>query len=492
MRKMNKVFAIIMVVIFALNISGCAKKAAEVTPVADTVATTEAAVAQDTTATTTEEPAALADPRDKYEAFDLGGRTIKVSAWWEVVAHDAMAEPDPATALPETIAKYENLKRVEQKYNCKIEFVNTPWDQLSAQLTTSVMAGQPYADVVYLPAQFSITAVANDLLLPLSEVTSPNSDVYTDKVAVQMPGKMLGQEVGINAVGVPVNGVLMGYNKTMMKELGLQDPQELYKADPKSWTWDKFLEYAKAATKDTNADGVMDTYGVSGFVNNIVQNLVIANGGTMFDDVNKVQTLDDPKTMEAFEFSNKIYNVDKVVKIAQGDLWNWDANFNGYKDGTSLMFPAYSWMLGDAKTTLAFDYGVVPFPVGPQGTPDATYGSSYDMFSIPKGTQDPQKVYQVLEELLWFFGADAQTIRDDSTYEWLGTLLQTQEDIDMFVETSRNTGKLDLSGVVPNYPLGTIVGDFVTGGKTVAQTVEANKQVAQDAIDTLMNSKPAQ
>jgi hypothetical protein len=43
-----------------------------------------------------------------------------------------MEKPDPTKELGETVAKYENLKRVEQKYNCKIEMIIVPWEELLA------------------------------------------------------------------------------------------------------------------------------------------------------------------------------------------------------------------------------------------------------------------------------------------------------------------------------------------------------------------------
>ena len=41
-----------------------------------------------------------------------------------------------------------NVERVQKKYNCTFTSLVTPWDDLDYMFTTSVMAGQPYADLM--------------------------------------------------------------------------------------------------------------------------------------------------------------------------------------------------------------------------------------------------------------------------------------------------------------------------------------------------------
>lgn len=489
MKQVNKLLSLALAVMLVMALfSGCGAKEEATTETATTESsetTAEATPAvEETTEVAAEEPAeeVVVDPRDRYEAIDMGGRTIRFSAWWQVLPYSDMAEPDPATALPEDIAKYENLKRVEEKYNVKIEYIEVPWGELQPKLTTSVLAGEPYTDIAFLPMTYVVPAIVNDLAMPLSEVVSENSDVINDNIAVNNVGTIIDDEYEVNAVGVPVNGTFMMYNKTMVEDLGLEDPMELYNNDPSAWNWDKFLEYAKAATKDNDGDGNMDTYGLCGFVSNISDQLVIANGSAIYNAFEGKQGLDDPKTIEALEFLNQLYNVDKVVDTT-GELWDWDYNFNRYKDGTSLFFPGYSWML--SGTELPYEYSLVPFPMGPSNDTGNTWAAGYDGFIIPKGVEDPQAVYQILEELLWFFGAEPE-VRDDSTMEWCQTLWLTQEDVDMSIKISGEQGQLELSGVIPNYPFSNVVGNIVTGDKTVAQAVEENIQIAQDAIDAMM------
>jgi len=73
--------------------------------------------------------------------------------------------------------------------------------------------------------------------------------------------------------------------------------------------------------------------------------------------------------------------------------------------------------------------------------------------------------------------------------EWLQGFWLTQEDVDLSIEISNNYGKLELFEFVPDFPMGDIIGNVLSGEKTVAQAVEAYKQVAQDAIDALIKKE---
>jgi multiple sugar transport system substrate-binding protein len=473
MKKLSKIIALLL----AFVLIGAACSGGDKAPAEEE--TSQELAAGETSQEVTEEVLGT----DKFEAIDMGGRTIRVAAWWPVVPNSFDEEPDPAEDTPEEIAKYENLKRVEEKYNVVIEYINVPWGELLTQLTTSVMAGAPYADIVFLPPNFAIPAVINDLVLPISEFSNPDADVNTDQVAVQSAGYMIDGEYMVRPVGTIVNSSFLCYNKELMEGLGLKDPQELYLEDPDAWNWDTFLEYAKTGTQDTDGDGNVDQYGLSGWVNLYVNNFVASNGGAIYQDYENEQGIDSPETMEALEFINQIHNVDQVVNDS-ADLYDWAANTWAYTEGNNLFFSSYAWYFTENKPT--FDYGIVPFPKGPSNDGDVTFAISYDGFMIPSGVDQPNEVYQVLEELLWFFGEDPY-LRDDSVEEWLQAVWLTQEDIDLYFEINDNQGPIELQEYIPNYPFGNVVGGIINEQKTVAQLVEENKQIAQDAIDVMLN-----
>ena len=123
----------------------------------------ETTKAAETTAAETSAAEAKA-PYDKYEPVDMGGRTFTLVYNWDMIPATSDTVLD-SSANQEMIGKLENLKRIEKKYNCKIQYVNVPYDQISEKLTTSVMAGKPFCDLINLSASQGMSAIlANELL----------------------------------------------------------------------------------------------------------------------------------------------------------------------------------------------------------------------------------------------------------------------------------------------------------------------------------------
>ena len=83
-----------------------------------------------------------------YEAVDLGGRTIKIGLWWDefwdsrYLTLDEVDAAGGAYSNAETMQmKLDAIRAVEEKWNCKIEWVNLGWDGIIESINTSVTAG---------------------------------------------------------------------------------------------------------------------------------------------------------------------------------------------------------------------------------------------------------------------------------------------------------------------------------------------------------------
>ncbi|MCP4396817.1 MAG: sugar ABC transporter substrate-binding protein [bacterium] len=139
--------------------------------------------------------------------------------------------------------------------------------------------------------------------------------------------------------GVPFAwvGTVVFYNKTMFDEAGLEYPQE-------GWTWDDFLEDAKALTKDTDGDGTIDTWGYVIFGRYAVADgWFLQNDGELLDrenhkfapNENAIETLQFladlihvhkvaplPKSMDLDKKKMKIVFANSQVGIVTGGSWN--------------------------------------------------------------------------------------------------------------------------------------------------------------------------
>lgn len=469
-------FMLAFTMIFSLAACGKKEKTTNATP---TTGVTKAAEAT-TAATPTTVP-------DKFEAFDFGGKTIKVGIWWDYyyTSEHTKPEDDPAVANVETAQmKIDNIRRIEEKYNCKIQFVNLSWAGIMSSINTTIAAGKPECDIYLTDLQFGIPAALNGLCQDLTKIAPENSDLFTDQKVIKPLEAFFGTYFFTEQT-IPLTGMVIGYNATMIKDLGLEDPQQLYK-DGK-WTWDKFAELAQKGTKDSDGDGTTDTYGYGGLWTTLVNGLVANNNGAIAGS--KTEGLSSKPVMESFEFIDRMYNKDKFARPWNKD--NWDDNLNAWSDGKVMFWTAQAWSLKSeadaavkAGAELPFEYHVVPFPNGPSGDGKAYSPIAGNYYMIPVGVEEPGKVLQIFEEFLNWHGGDTE-LRDDP--QWFESCFMSEEDVAIALECGNNT-KLDPWGsLAPYFDLGSTIFFplVVDKNKTVSQAVETAKPMLQNALDVL-------
>lgn len=399
------------------------------------------------------------------EAIDLGGRVIRLSAWWDLT---------PLGDSASSIAELEQIAAVEEKYNVDIQFVNVPFENYLDKFTTTTLAGEPFADIVMLENKAALPAILKGQLLTIDDFTDADSNINNEQNLMKKNAPLAGGEYSF---GRPGNyGTSLMYNREIFKQLGLPDLKELYSQG--EWNWEKFAEIAKQATKDTNNDGKNDYWGFSGWGLDVARHFAASNGAKGVDDASKKETLSDPKMIEALEFVNKLYNVDKVVKVKTGNRMEYTET-DTFKDGDVAMFIAAEWMVGDIQ----FDFGIVPIPTGPKGSDQYVYADTAGQGQfIPKGVKDPAMVYKIYEEMV-----DIPPLEDFPSQSWLEGIYKHQEDIDMLVQHISGKGMPVLEDAYPDFPLYTVVEDIIVKNASVTSTVDKYKQQAQAAVDALGN-----
>jgi multiple sugar transport system substrate-binding protein len=401
-------------------------------------------------------------PEEVIAPIDLGGRTIQIAQNWD-------GTPTEDTAAGK--ARLEKIAELEKMYNVKIKYISLPSEELHEKFITTTLAGEPFADIVRLEYTKALTGSLNGQLMKLNEITSPTADINNEnKLLVKAPA-IGGEEYGFDGTGN--NGVMMHYNRDIFKQLGLPDPHVLYNNG--EWTWDKFLEVAKLATKDTDNDGKIDVWGFSGWAGKAGRDFAASNGAKIADDATGKEGLTNPATIEALEFLNKLYNEENVVKIKTGKKSNWEEQ-DTFKDGDVAMFITADWQMWE----LPFEFGLVPIPVGPKGSKEFTYSLEGSGLFIPKGVKNADVVFHIYEEM--------QNIPQSEEYpsqNYLEERYKYEEDIQMLREHIVGTGLLTLDAAYPDYPYFNAVKEIIDDNASVTATVEKYKQQAQASMDSL-------
>ena len=327
------------------------------------------------TETPTEEP--------EPAAPDLGGREIRISHWWDATpAGDSEADE---------LAR-ERIKKVEEKYNVKIKYLNTEYWSTSEKLSSSVMANDPFAEIVRLPDGFIWGLMNGGFLTPLEDYLN-DTRVAQDVIDSMRFG---GEHVyGLESWYNP-NDSGMFYNKRIFKEAGLKDPQQLMDED--DWNWTTMLDAAKKLTVDNNGDGKVDQHGLAGAHYVISELLMASNGGRIFDEATKKVVFDSPQATEALNFEYDLYNTHKVIKENEGNDWEDPAKY--FAEGKIAMYPGGIWEIeGRLTDKMQDEWGYVYFPKSPSSSTYSDPIGQTASYVIPKGVKDAEVIVKIWEEL---------------------------------------------------------------------------------------------
>lgn len=330
------------------------------------------------------------------------------------------------------------------------------------------------ADMLILEYKHAIVPVQDGMLIPLNEVTTGISDVNNEQRLVTKLPQLGGDEYAV-AKGSLTSVVGIHYNRELFRDLGLKDPQELFLNN--EWTWETFLEIARNATRDVDNDGVNDYWGTSGWPADMIRHFAATNDVAFVDPNEFFESFTDPRMIEVMEFVQSIVNVEGVHKVKTGNKTDWNET-RTWKDGDVAMAIMYDWDLGD----VTFDYGVVPIPQGPSGTGKYSFANTaLNGWFIPKGVEDPAIVYQIFEEL-----QDIPPIEEYPGQNWLESRYWTETDIQIAHDHIMGRGMVNIEEGIPDFPFYGIVHQVIEENKSVAASVEENKQVADTALEKLM------
>ncbi|MBO9604424.1 MAG: extracellular solute-binding protein [Paenibacillaceae bacterium] len=407
---------------------------------------------------------ASVQPAPTAKKIDLGGQKIRIAANFD---------DTPKDDSPIGKARIEKQKEVEAKYNVKVEYVNIPQKEIQDKFTTSILAGEPIAEVMRLATSVLPSMGEKGMFLPLEDLTELNNEKNFPLDFMKRVGSYKGKTYGFSTGFGHSFGIY--YNKTLFQKNGLTDLHEL--VDKKGWTWAAFEEVAKKATRDADGDGKIDTWGLSAFAADFAQGLIAANAGEIVDDKGVVQ-LESANTMEAMNFFSKLFNESKVVRFVNPNDWGEQRKF--FTEGNVAMVPGYAYEGADLKKSMTnVKWGYVPFPIGPKATDYASAYSQIPMYFIPKGAKNPKEVLQIWKELqLWDKQAESQM---NSWEVWL----DNADDIATAKLLSTKTVPVPIAAF-PGFPFANMTTSVAKGETTPAAAIAKIKQEAQAKVDAVL------
>ena len=410
------------------------------------------------------------DPVTK-KAYDFGGLEVKVLNWWY---NDA----PPANKAQEDQAAYREY--LEKTYNFKCNEANwqVGWGDWPAEVANYCITGGDEAYVFVVDGRSAMSGYINGLWGDVSQAGIDWTKAKWNKAPCSaIPGYTFN-------VGNPEPRQCMFFNKRILKENGF-DPDEPYNLQAKGeWTWDAFDKMCAALTKDTDNDGIIDQYAMSGYHYQFAIAAIFSNGGseTTKDANGKIILNESDNTMEAWEWTRDMFI--KYNKPA-GEGANWDYFMADFKNGQTAFYNNQEYdaqgngMLADMKD----DWGMVCFPVGPHGDGKYFTLNQDNMLIIPSiyGQEKVNKIMKIYD--LW-----SDTVPgyedDDSWKEYYYASFRDTRAVDETMQYMMDNSIPYDSWLIPNFNYAPIAWS-VCAGADVASTYETNRPVLQAAIDDL-------
>lgn len=195
---------------------------------------------------------------------------------------------------------------------------------------------------------------------------------------------------GFYGPNVMFGGLILYYNKTRVKESGLEDPYTLYKQG--RWTWDVFREYAIRMTK-RDSSGKVTCFGttVPAFPMWLPQ--LWAYGGDVLTTDYRKSRLDEPVAAKVLQSVVDLRYVDKCAPTPAQSA-NSAYTFESGKLAMEISYmgnsPRYR------KVVKSFEWDVVPLPSGPHGGASALKGNQ---LVAPKDAKHPEASWRLMRFL---------------------------------------------------------------------------------------------
>lgn len=290
------------------------------------------------------------------------------------------------------LKRFEELNEAFMKANpdVKVNFIPIPNNGYMDKLLAMIASGTE-PDVYYIASGYHSLALEGKLE-PLDSYMENDSNVNKDNF---FPNLLPYLTVDGQLYGLPVDTAprALYYNKTMLKELGLEDPNEL--EEQGKWDINAFEEMAGKISDAGKIALVLE--------NNQESNVCWfgSSGASMYDENGKC-IINSPESVAIY---TKMQNMIKDGKI------QWNANSkidpNGLFMGQQLAFvEAGRWLMPLFKDIKDFEFDVCPIPAGLTG--DRTVFISSIPLGMSANSKDKETAWRFMS---YFLGEEGQTFR---------------------------------------------------------------------------------
>lgn len=295
-------------------------------------------------------------------------------------------------------AEEEWFERYEEEHpDVDVNSEYLSWDNYYSKLNT-LIAADSCPDIFFSSEDTLINYADKGLALNLEPYFEAKG---VDMKEVFHPTTMYSNDEGTYSIANGVSCMALFYNKALFAEKGIEMPS-LDAENP--WTWEQFVEAAKALTEDANGlhpgDERFDANSIRTFGTmaptgrNAWMPLLYSNGGSIFNEDATGLNLDTPEAKEVFQAIADLMLVDKVAPTAALSK-SLPAIQQMFKDNQLGMAIDGAWSYLNFKTD-DIDVGIAPLPAFDKPVTIA-WASAYLLSSQSK---NPQEAFDLLYDFI--------------------------------------------------------------------------------------------
>ena len=388
----------------------------------------------------------------KYIVAAVALATLPPSAWAECKV-DGSGEVNVLSNFFETLELLANTMKECEREGLVVDAKLTT-EHRSETEQSFAAATSPYDTAAV--ANSSITLLqARGQLRPLNDLVDKYRDTYDieDQMLIRFGDDIM-------AVAFMVNAQHFYYRKDLFEEHGIAVPR----------TYDELLAVAKTLKEAGVEHPYGAAFGNSWELANEYVNLLLANGGQLFDPATSEPAFESPEAVEALEIMGELF------KYMSPNAMSMD--FGGVKRQLQQGDIAMAIQWGDQaptmdnpdESTVIGKIGYAPAPATREGGPPAST-FWWDGYVIPKNLDgDPDVTFQVVMHAL-----RAETVeQNNDTTLWIRSNYKPTKYTAAITET--------VVAGAPPYPmnpqsslahssLGENISDFITGKESAAQSL---------------------
>ena len=412
------------------------------------------------------------DPKTQ-KPYDFGGLTVCIYDWW------SNPKAAPASKFEEEQRAFR--KSLEDSYNFKVIQIDlgAGWNDHPAEVANYCITGGDDARIFVIDSRSALSGAANGLWADVSKVPDINwrDKKWNKAVCSVLPGQTF-------AVGKPEPRQVVFFNKRVLQENGYNPdwPYDLQKSG--KWTWEAFEAMCDKLTKDTDNDGIIDQYALSGFNSEFTVMAIYSNGGALTQrDKNGNINLDfSDRTMESLNWVKDVFL--KYNKPADEGA-NWDYFKSDFLNGKTAFYvdQEYNAQANGILATMKDDWGMVCFPLGPHGDKKYFSMNQDNMFVIP-ACYSEEKINKIMKIYdIWTTTVPGYEDADAWKEGYYGCFRDTRA-VDESMQYMIDNSKSWDAWLIPNFNWSPISWN-VCGGMDPVEVVESMRNELQAALDDI-------